>query len=95
MDLLKEIERDISEMGIIHPSLFCFKELAEFYTLLSKLKSGAIKCGTEKNNNHFTLCAWSNQNCDCGPDTCLCTVINHLFFDLKKILINKQKSSVK
>jgi len=41
-------------MGIIHPSHFCYKELAELYTLLSKLKSYAIKCETEKkNNNHF------------------------------------------
>lgn len=95
MDLINEIERDITEMGIIHPSHFCYNELAEFYTLLSKLKSYAIKCGTEKINNHFTLCAWSNQNCHCGPDTCLCIVTNCVFSDLKKILINKQKSLIK
>jgi len=42
--------------------------------------------------NHFTLCAWSNENCYCGPDTCLCAVINYMYSDLKKILIDKQKS---
>ena len=58
MDLLKIIERDISEIGILYPARFCYSELAEFYTQLAKLKSLAIKCGTEKSNNHYLICPY-------------------------------------
>jgi hypothetical protein len=96
MDLLKIIERDISEIGILYPARFCYSELAEFYTQLAKLKSLAIKCGTEKSNNHYLICPWSNKNCVCGPDTCQCITADFTFYDLKKkILFIKQRLLVK
>jgi hypothetical protein len=96
MDLLKIIESDISEIGIIYPARFCYNELAEFYTQLAKLKSLAIKCGTEKCNNHYSICPWSNKNCVCGPDTCQCVIADFTFYDLKKkLLFFKQRLLVK
>jgi len=96
MDLLKEIENNIAEIGIIYPIHFCYNELAEFYTQLAKLKSLGLKCGEEKSNNHYTTCPWSTKNCQCGPDTCMCTLANFTFYDLKKkILFIKQKLLVK
>lgn len=46
MDLLKIIENDIIEIGILHPARFCYKKLSEFYAQLVKLNSLAVKCGT-------------------------------------------------
>jgi hypothetical protein len=96
MDLLAEIERDIAEIGVIYPVRFCYNELGDFYTQLAKLKSLAIKCGLEKNNDHYLICAWSNEKCQCGPDTCMCIIANFTFFDLKKkLMVIKQRLLVK
>lgn len=96
MDLLKLIESDITEIGVLYPARFSYNELAEFYTQLAKLKSLAIKCGIEKTNNHYLICPWSNKKCVCGPDTCTCTIANFTFYDLKKkILFIKQRLLIK
>lgn len=84
MNLLKEIEHDINEIGIIYHARFCYSEFAEFRALLTKLKSLAVKCGLEIINGHYDLCAWSNKNRLFGPDTCLCTVANLTYCELKK-----------
>lgn len=84
MYLLKINESDIAEIGILYPARFCYNELAEFYTQLSKLKSLAIKCDSGKTNNHYSLCPWSDKNCVCGPDMCDCILANFTFYDLKK-----------
>lgn len=95
MDLFKEIEGDLAEIGIIYPSRFSYTELSEFYTLLAKLKSLALKCGSDINNNHYTICPWSNKSCQCGPDTCLCVVLRFTFFEIKKkLLLVKQRSLI-
>ena len=56
MDLLKLIESDNTEIGVLYPARFSYNELAEFYTQLAKLKSLNIKCGIEKTNNHYLIC---------------------------------------
>lgn len=87
MDLLKEIEDNITEIGVIYPRRFCYDELADLYTQLTKLKYLAIKCGSDKTNNHYTTCQWSVKNCRCGPDTCLCDHVNMTYNDLKRKLV--------
>lgn len=84
MDLLKEIENKLDKIKLT--DCFTYNELSELYSLLVKLKSSAIKCGTEKINNHYTMCAWSNINCTCGPDTCVCVLARLTAHELNKIL---------
>lgn len=86
MDLLKEIENSLGKIEIKLSDRFTYNKLSELYSLLAKLKSLAIKCGTEKNNNHYTVCPWSNINCMCGPDTCLCVLARLTVHELNKII---------
>lgn len=89
MDLLKIIEEDFAEIKYILSNYYCYKELADLYTQLAKLKSLAIKCGYEKVNGHYSYCCWSNINTECGPDTCPCVTISFIFHDLKQKLQKK------
>jgi len=51
-----------------------------------------IICGTERNNNHYIVCSWYNQNFRCKPDTCPCVVVIMTYYDLKKKLYFLKKT---
>ena len=45
-----------------------------------------LELKTTRFGNHFEDCPWSNDNCNCGPDTCNCSKLHRLEDEANKIM---------
>lgn len=95
MDLFEEVDKaiagldkDVAEIERKFPENSKHKLINEFHELASTVKGMKSECGVEKNNGHYRVCAWSNENACCGPDTCVCVRVGMLERRLQNVMHN-------
>lgn len=90
MDVLKHLQenslfkRFMREYPNITTSNANFKKYLEIHNYLESLKKYSSQVDIRKENGHFANCPWSNPDCECGPDTCLCCLIDFSQLDIER-----------
>lgn len=73
----REIELHDSILNKIIDAFHTFSQSTSKYEnelklVLLEMEEFKRSLNIPKRNGHYIDCVWSNPNCKCGPDTCLC-----------------------